>query len=293
MTKKAVLVTGSTGATGGFAVAELLRMGVPVRALVHTDDMRAARLREAGVETRVGDLREIDDVRAAMEGVGAAYFVYPLLPGLVSAAVYFAQAAVEAGVRAIVDMSQISARRDSRSHQARDHWIAEQVFDWSGVPVTHLRPTFFAQWLTRGKQVKTIVEHGVFRLPFGIGRHAPIAAEDQGRVIAAILCNPAPHAGKTYELCGPIEMDYHGVAAAISEELGRPVVYEPIEITDYRRQLEALAMPEQMIQHLCAVAEDYRAGLFAGTDRVIEAITGIPPMTVQAFVEAHRAELGG
>ena len=88
-------------------------------------------------------------------------------------------------------------------------------------------------------------------------------------------------------------MDYHGVAAAISEELGRTIVYEPMEISDYRRQLEALTMPEQMIQHLCAVAEDYRAGLFAGRDQVIEAITGIPPMTMQAFAEAHRAELGG
>ena len=293
MTEKTVLVTGGTGATGGFAIDALLRMGVPVRALVRKDDERAQALRKAGAETALGDLLEIDDVRAAMEGVSAAYFVYPLLPGLVSAAAYFAQAATEAGVRGIVDMSQISARRDSRSRQARDHWIAERMFDRSGVPVTHLRPTFFAQWLTRGRQVKTIAEHGYFRLPFGTGRHAPIAAEDQGRVIAAILSDPAPHAGKTYHLCGPVEMDYHGVAAAISEELARTIVYEPMEIADYRSQLEALSMPEQMIQHLCAVAEDYRAGLFAGTDQVIEAITGIPPMTVQAFVEAHRAELGG
>jgi NAD(P)H dehydrogenase (quinone) len=293
MTGKPVLVTGSTGATGGFAIEALLTMSVSVRALVRKDDERAARLRELGVETWVGDLLEIDDVRAAMEGARAAYFVYPLLPGLVTASVYFAQAAIEAKLQAIVNMSQISARRDSLSHQARDHWVSERVFDWSRVPVTHLRPTFFAQWLTRGKQVRTIAEKGYFRLPFGTGRHAPIAAEDQGRVIAAILGNPAPHAGKTYELCGPVELDYHGVAAAISEELGRTVVYEPMEIPDYRKQLEALGMPEQMIQHLCAVAEDYRAGRFAGTDRVIETITGIPPMTVQAFVEAHRPEFGG
>ena len=293
MTKQTVLITGSTGATGGFAIDALVKMPVQVRALVRKDDERAARLREIGVETRVGDLLEIDQVRSAMEGVTAAYFVYPLLPGLITATAYFAQAAAEAGLKSIVNMSQISARRDSRSHQARDHWISERVFDWSGLAVTHLRPTFFAQWLTRGKQVKTIAEESYFRLPFGTGRHAPIAAEDQGRVIAAILSNPAPHAGKTYELCGPVEMDYHGVAAAMSEELGRTIVYQPMEIPDYRRQLEALAMPEQMIQHLCAVAEDYQAGLFAGTDHVIETMTGIPPMTVQAYVEAHRSELGG
>jgi NAD(P)H dehydrogenase (quinone) len=293
MNQATVLVTGSTGATGGFAIDALIKLRIPVRALVRKDDERAARLRKMGVETRVGDLLEIDEVRAAMEGVSTAYFVYPLLPGLVTASAYFAQAATEAGLRGVVNMSQISARRDSRSHQARDHWISERVFDWSDMPVTHLRPTFFAQWLTRGKQLKTIAEEGYFQLPFGTGRHAPIAAEDQGRFIATVLTDPAPHAGKTYELCGPEEMDYHGIAAAVSEELGRTIVYRPMEIPDYRRQLEASNMPEQMIQHLGAVAEDYRAGLFAGTDRVIEMVTGIPPMTVQAFVKAHREQFGG
>ena len=293
MTDKPVLVTGATGATGGCAIEALLEMQVPVRALVRQDDDRAARLRARGVETRLGNLLEIDDVRAAMDGASTAYFVYPLLPGLVTATAYFAQAAAEAGLAGIVNMSQISARRDSQSHQARDHWIAERGFDWSGVPVTHIRPTFFAEWLTRGKQRRTIAEEGFLRLPFGNGRHAPIAARDQGRFIAAVLTNPAPHAGKTYELCGPVEMNYYDIASAISEELGRTIRYEPMEIADYRRQLEGLNMPEQTIQHLCAVAEDYRNGLFAGADNYIEKLTGIPPMTVQTFVKAHRAELGG
>ena len=293
MANNTVLITGATGETGGYAIDALSAMPVTIRALVRTDDDRAARLRERGVETVVGDLLEIDDIRSAMQDVSAAYFVYPLLPGLVTASAYFAQAAIEAGLEAVVNMSQISARRDSASHQARDHWIAEQVFDWSGVPVTHLRPTFFAQWLTRGKQIRTIAEQGFFRLPFGTGRHAPIAAEDQGRVIAAILADSGPHAGKTYRLCGPVEMDYHGVAAAMSEELGRTIVYQPMEIAEYRRQLEQVGMPDQTIQHLCAVAEDYRSGLFRGADEVIEKITGIPPMTVQAFAEAHRQELNG
>lgn len=54
MTKQTVLVTGSTGATGGFAIDALLRMGVWVRALVRRDDERSARLREAGAEPGSG-----------------------------------------------------------------------------------------------------------------------------------------------------------------------------------------------------------------------------------------------
>jgi NAD(P)H dehydrogenase (quinone) len=138
-------------------------------------------------------------------------------------------------VAAVVNMSQISARRESKSDAARDHWISERVFDWSGVPVTHLRPTFFAQWLLYPRTLATIADHGGFRLPFAKGRHAPIAAEDQARLIAAILTNPVPHCGKTYPLCGPVEMNYFEIASTISEILGRPITYQPITIDEYRR----------------------------------------------------------
>ena len=53
-------------------------------------------------------------------------------PGHVQAAAYFADAAQRAGVEVVVEMSQISAREDSKSHAGRDHWIAERVLDWSG-----------------------------------------------------------------------------------------------------------------------------------------------------------------
>lgn len=39
---------------------------------------------------------------------------------------------------------------------------------------------------------------------------------------------------------------------------------------------------------MAEVAQDCRDGLFAGTNDVIERITGEPPMTVQTFVSRHR-----
>ena len=293
MTSQPVLVTGATGDTGSYAIDALAKFDVPVRAMVHKDDERAAMLRGSGVEVVLGDLLDIDAVRSAMEGVSAAYFVYPLIPGLIDATAYFAQAAREAGLRGIVNMSQISARRESKSHQARDHWISERVFDWSCVHVTHLRPTFFAEWLTYSymRVRRDIAEQGLIRLPFGNGRHAPIAAADQGRVIAAILANPAPHSDKTYSLFGPVEMDWNGIAKTVGDALGREVIYRPIEIADFIQQLRGLGLPEQTLQHLGAVAQDFQEGLFAGTDDIIKTITGMPPMTVRSFVEAHRKEL--
>ena len=79
--------------------------------------------------------------------------------------------------------------------------------------------------------------------------HAPIAAEDQARVIATILAKPAAHVGKTYTFCGPTELDQAGIAAAISEVLGRKISYEPLTIPQYRERLEKAGLSEFMIQH--------------------------------------------
>src|SRR5260370_23898487 len=124
-----ILITGSTGDTVGYAIEQLLHKGHQVRALVHRIDDRSQRLQDEGVEVVAGDYLDLDAMRAAVQGVRRAYFVYPIRPGIIQATAYFAQAAKEAGVEAVVNMSQISSREDARSHAARDHWVAERVFD--------------------------------------------------------------------------------------------------------------------------------------------------------------------
>ncbi|TBY08144.1 NmrA family NAD(P)-binding protein [Rhizobium laguerreae] len=283
------LVTGATGETGRCTVQHLLQKGHAVRAMVHKEDERAEALRHDGAEVVVGDLFEHDDVIRAAAGATAAYFCYPVRPGIIQTTAYFADAAKRAGLKAVINMSQISAREDSKSHAARDHWIAERIFDWSGVPTIHLRPTFFSQWLLYSFARKTIVEQSIIDLPYGAGRHAPIAAEDQARLIAALLADPTAHIGKTYPLHGPTELDQPGIAAAIGEVLGRKISYQPLTIPAYRERLEKFGLPEFLIQHFCAIAVDYQNGIFSGADKIIAEVTGVRPMTVQDFVTSHRA----
>ena len=235
-----ILVSGATGRTGGAAIAELLKMGRHVRAYVRSDGEQASALREQGVEIALGDFTDIDAIRAAMEGVRSAYFLYPIAPGILGAAAYFAEAAKEAGVTAIVNMSQISARRESASHAAQDHWVSERIFDWSGVPTTHLRPTFFADWLVYPHFAKEIWAKKKIEFPFANGRHAPIASEDQGRVIAHILADPKGHEGKIYTLHGPVEMNQTEIAAAMSEVLGSRIDYAPTSIEAFKDRMENL-----------------------------------------------------
>jgi uncharacterized protein YbjT (DUF2867 family) len=287
-----VLVTGATGDTGRATVNELLARGHKVRALAHARDDRSKGLEERGVEVVYGDLLDFGQVRAALGGVQRAYFVYPIRPGILQATAYFAQAAKEAGVDGIVNMSQKSAREDARSHAATDHWLSERVFDWSGLTVVHIRPTYFAEWLL---YLAPMIKAGLLHVPFGTGKHAPIAAEDQGRVIAGILEDPAAHKGKTYPLFGPVEYTYEETARVLSRVLGRPVQYKQVAFEEFQKAFEAgrkttgRPVNDFLFQHLREVAIDHQNGIFAGKNDLVEKLGGRPPMTLEVFIEKHRA----
>ncbi len=89
---KKVLITGATGATGGNAIKKLLELKVPVRALVHKVDERSEKLSSQGVEIVRGDLSDFEAVSEALQGIAAAYFVFPVkVPGILEATAFFAK----------------------------------------------------------------------------------------------------------------------------------------------------------------------------------------------------------
>jgi uncharacterized protein YbjT (DUF2867 family) len=256
----------------------------------------------------VGDLLDFDDLRAALKDVNRAYFVYPIRPGLIQATAQFAQAALEAGVKAVVNMSQASARSDAKSDAARNHWIAEQVLNWSGLNVAHIRPTYFAEWLL---YLAPLIRQGVMYAPFTTGRHAPIAGEDQGRVIASILENPDAHGGQVYPLYGPVELTHDEIAEIVGRVLGKTITYQSMPIEKWAAMIAGASTggaprndaaslyaeadritgrpgSEFLVQHLREVAIDHTNGIFEGTNDLVEKIGGRPPLTVEAFVSKHR-----
>ncbi len=281
-----VLITGGTGDTGRAAVKESLALGLKVRAMVHSKDQRSAALEELGAEAVVGDLLEINTLQAAMEGIDAAYFCWPVKPGLIHAAVNFAQAAKEADVSTVINLSQRSANRHSTSDSCRDSFIVEEVFNWSGLPVIHLRPTYFLEWLLYPWQLPYL-QQGILRMPVGQGRHSPIAAADQGRAIAVLLKSPEEHIGKTIPLSGPVEMNHQEIAAELTEALGRKIVFQDLPIDEYCTSIEAMGIPPYVVQHLRGAMTDYQDGHMSGADNNIEKLTGRRSMSVGEFARLH------
>jgi uncharacterized protein YbjT (DUF2867 family) len=276
----------------------LLEAGVNVRAFVHCENERSEALHKLGAEIVTGNFLDFESVRAAVESVEGAYFVFPIMPGILQATAYFAQAAKEASLKSVVNMSQISARREARSHAAFDHWLAERVFDRSGIPVTHLRPTLFAEWaLYWVDQIKT----GVLKMPFGTGKHAPIAAADQARVIAKILLSPEEHIGKIYPLYGEKEYTFAEIVAEINKVIGQPLRYEQVdaqqmkkitlgveETSENRKRMEKLR-GDTLWQHFQEIAKDHQNGVFAGTNDTVLRITGQRPIGLPDFLKANMA----
>ena len=288
MSNQKILITGATGATGSSAIETLLALKIPVRAFVHKRDSRSEQLNDQGVEVVQGDLSNFEAVSEALTGITGAYFVYPIqVPGLLEATAFFAQAALEQGVGAIVNMSQASARRSAKSHAAQNHWIAERVLDRSGVPVTHLRPTLFSEWIMY--MAGAIRDKKILPLAFGDARYAPVAGEDLGRVIAAILKDPVQHAGKTYPLYGPHELSQYEIADMLTQVLGNKITYIPMEIEAFKTLLKELGFTPYFQQHMGYVCQDCLDGVFSGTNDMVKKLTGREPLEMMDYIVKNEA----
>src|SRR5262245_38863245 len=211
------VAAGRSGGVGGAVVEALRRRDLPVRALVRRDDERAAALRATGAEVAVGDLTRATDVVRALKGCRRVYFGMSVSAPYLEATVTTAAVARERGDLEVfvnisqMTVSQMSLTETTDSPQHRQHWLAEQALNWSGLPVVHVRPTVFLQHpFFLEMAAESIARGGTIRLPFGSGRTSPIDTLDVAEVIAAILASPAAHVGKVYELTGPKSQDMRG-----------------------------------------------------------------------------------
>ena len=294
-----ILVTGAAGqlgAVGRTVVCLLLADGLPFRAMVSREDERSEALRVAGADVVVGDLLEPADVYRAVSGSGRIYFGMSVSPGYLEASVTMAAVAREVGVAALVNMSQMtvsqmSIQNTTPSRQQRQHWLSEQALAWSGLPVVTIRPTMFMETLLP-LAGPTIRDRGRIELPFGLGKTSPVAAADVARVVAAVLANPGPHVGRTYELTGPRSQDMHGVAQEFSGALGREVTYCDISPDDWARDLKREGLPEHLTSHLVTMGELHRAGRYDRLADGVERVTGRQATSVREFVSLNSNEFG-
>jgi uncharacterized protein YbjT (DUF2867 family) len=276
----------------------LRQRDLPVRALVRREDERADALRAIGAEVVAGDLTDAADVTRALEGCRRMYFGMSVSAQYLEATAIAAAVARElGGLEALVNISQLTVSQMSLthmtdSHQQRQHWLGEQVLNWSGLPVVHIRPTVFLQnpfffaWAA-----ESIARDGTIRLPFGAAKTSPVDSRDVAEVVAAILASPAAHIGKVYELTGPRSQGIRELAAEYSEALGRAITYIDVPMEQWRDQeLRPRNLPEHLFGHLLTMARLHAAGRYDRLTHDMEAITGRAATSARDFVARHAGE---
>jgi uncharacterized protein YbjT (DUF2867 family) len=292
-----ILVTGAAGRVGGIGrtIVELLRArGLPVRAMVRRDDDRAAALRAIGAEVVVGDLTRAEDVLRVFAGIRRVYFGLSVSGQYLEITTTAAAIARHYGTLELflnisqMTVSQMSATHLTPSPQHRQHWLAEQVLTWSGLPVIELRPTvflenpFFLDWAA-----ESIAASSQIRLPFGTGHTSPIAARDVAEVAATILAADKPELGRVYELTGPRSEDLTAVAAEYSSALGRRIEYVDVPLAQWETELRARGLPEHLVHHLATMAQLHAANAYDRSTPTVAEVIGRPATSVRDFVVAN------
>ncbi|MCF3128853.1 NmrA family NAD(P)-binding protein [Streptomyces olivochromogenes] len=291
-----LVLIANAGGVGRTVLERLRADDVPVRVMVRKEDDRAAGLRALGAEVVVGDLTRPETVAAALEDVGRMYFAMPVSPDHLLATTVVASVAREYGkLDGLVGLSQMTvsqmtATSTSESHQQRLHWLAEQVLNWSGLPVIHIRPTsFLDNPLFTTLAARSIQADGTISLPFGTGRTSPVAVDDVARVVATVLRTPAPHVGRVYELTGPRTVDMAEIAREFSRALGHPVSYVDVPLDRWREEILAkVGLPPHVEQHIATMGRLHQENRYDRTSDDVERVTGVPPQTIEAFVAARK-----
>ncbi len=290
MIKPRILVTGATGKTGSVVVAELLKTGYPVRAMVHREDGRSARLKAQGAEIVVADMSDAERVADALKDVQRTYYCPPFDPYMIQGAVAFAVAAKEARLEHIVDMTQWLASPSHPSLMTRQHWLVDRLFSMTpGVAHTIVRPGFFADayMVTIGLSAHL----GILPWIFGNSRNAPPSNEDIARVALAALMDPARHAGKSYRPTGPELLGAEDMAKAVGRAVGRSVKVVPTPTWLFMKAARMIGYPIDVLSGVRYYIDDHKRGAFelgAPTTDVLD-VTGRPAEDFETIARRYAA----
>ncbi|HSK10874.1 MAG TPA: NAD(P)H-binding protein, partial [Vicinamibacterales bacterium] len=142
---RTILVTGATGYIGGRLVEALELAGHKVRCMARRPEYLAARV-SPGTEVVAGDCLKPETLRAALDGVHAAFYLVHSMGSSGNfeeedrlAARHFGAAAHEAGVGRIVYLGGLGDGSQQLSPHLRSRQETGEILRQSGVPVIELR----------------------------------------------------------------------------------------------------------------------------------------------------------
>jgi uncharacterized protein YbjT (DUF2867 family) len=282
MKTKKIVVAGGTGNVGTHLIANLVRAGHSVRALVR-DPARARTLLGRHVEIVTGDLDEPASLRGAFDGAAIAFVATAPTPALDVQEIHFIDAARAASVERVVKLSGFGIEFSTDSiHRA--HARSESRLSDSRMPSVVLRPVVYvSNLLFDAASIKT----GKLPSIFGDGRISLIQPRDVAEVAARALTTP-DYEGQTLDLGGAVALSYDDVAATFTRVLGRPI--ERVRMGDAAFEVAALGagLPDFVVEAITTTASSARSGKYEVSDAVVQRVLGRPAAGLAEWITEHR-----
>ena len=269
-----IAMTGATGHLGQLTLTELLKT-VPASQLVAIvrNPAKAEALAQQGVIVRQAEYGDQAALTAALEGVDKLLLISSSEVG--QRAVQHRNvidAAKAAGVKFIAYTSLLHADRSPLGLHV-EHVETEQYLAASGIPYALLRNGWYSENYLAS--APAALEHGVFIGSAGEGKIASATRGDYAAAAAKVMSSEG-HAGKVYELAGDEAWTLSELAAALSKQSGKPVVYQNLSEADFAAALKGAGLPEAFANLLAdSDAGAAKGGLFDDS-RTLSTLIGRP-----------------
>jgi uncharacterized protein YbjT (DUF2867 family) len=141
-------------------------------------------------------------------------------------------------------------------------------------------------WITfMAPQVKT----GTVYAAHGEAAQSLVDARDIAAVAAAVLQDPAPHAGRAYTVTGGESLTTAAFADVVGEAIGRPVRYQPVSSEQASAAMTGMGMPPWLVALMDSLNEVIAAGWAAEVSPDVQALLGRAPIGARRFAADHAA----
>ncbi len=278
-----IVVTGATGKLGRLVVDELLKTVAATEIVAAVRSLeKAAELKAKGVEVREADYSRPETLAEAFRGAEKVLLISGNEIGLerVKQHVAVIQAAKEAGVRLLVYTSLLGADT-STLLLAPDHRATEEALKAAGLPYVVLRNGWYLENHTEA--LEPALAHGAVLGSAGDGRFSSAARLDYAAAAAAVLTRDG-FENKTFELAGDQSYTLSELAAEVSKQAGKPVVYTNLPVPAYAEALERVGLPKPIAEMLAKADESAEAGELESGSRELQELIGRQTTTMAAAV---------
>lgn len=269
-----IAITGATGQLGHLVLQNLLKTTAASQIVaIVRNPAKAEALSQQGIVVRQANYTDEAALTAALQGVDKLLLISSSEVGQRTPQHRnVIHAAKAAGVKFIAYTSLLHADKSPLGLHV-EHVETEKMLAESGIPYALLRNGWYTEnYLASAPPA---LEHGVFIGAAGDGKIASATRADYAEAAARVIAQEG-HAGKVYELAGDEAWTLSELAAALSKQSGKNVVYQNLSEADFAAALKSVGLPAGLADMLADSDIGASKGGLFDDSRTLSALIGRP-----------------